>query len=296
MEFDISAKPLESLEKECEKMSIKLYKPTTNARRDMSVTDYSELSKVAPERSLLVPMSNKSGRNSYGRITVRHRGGGNRRKYRIIDFKRDKFGVAGEVLTLEYDPNRSAHIALVKYEDGEKRYIIAPAGLKVGDKVMAGPEADIKPGNALPLINIPTGTFVHNVELYPGRGGQLARAAGNAAQLMAKEGPYALLRLPSGELRNVPNGCMATVGVVGNTDHENVKIGKAGRKRHMGWRPTVRGSVMNPNDHPHGGGEGKSPIGRPGPVTPWGKPALGYKTRKTKKASDKLIVKRRNGK
>ena len=296
MEFDISAKPLESLEKECEKMSIKFFKPTTNARRDMSVTDYSELSKVAPERSLLVPMSNKSGRNSYGRITVRHRGGGNRRKYRIIDFKRDKFGVAAEVLTLEYDPNRSAHIALVKYEDGEKRYIIAPAGLKVGDKVMAGPEADIKPGNALPLINIPTGTFVHNVELYPGRGGQLARAAGNAAQLMAKEGPYALLRLPSGELRNVPNGCMATVGVVGNTDHENVKIGKAGRKRHMGWRPTVRGSVMNPNDHPHGGGEGKSPIGRPGPVTPWGKPALGYKTRKTKKASDKLIVKRRNGK
>ena len=296
MEFDISAKPLESLEKECEKMSIKLYKPTTNARRNMSVTDYSELSKVAPERSLLVPMSNKSGRNSYGRITVRHRGGGNRRKYRVIDFKRDKFGVAAEVLTLEYDPNRSAHIALVKYEDGEKRYIIAPAGLKVGDKVMAGPEADIKPGNALPLINIPTGTFVHNVELYPGRGGQLARAAGNAAQLMAKEGPYALLRLPSGELRNVPNGCMATVGVVGNTDHENVKIGKAGRKRHMGWRPTVRGSVMNPNDHPHGGGEGKSPIGRPGPVTPWGKPALGYKTRKTKKASDKLIVKRRNGK
>ncbi len=277
-------------------MSIKVYKPTTNARRNMSVTDYSELSKVAPERSLLVPMSNKSGRNSYGRITVRHRGGGNRRKYRIIDFKRDKFGVAGEVLTLEYDPNRSAHIALVKYEDGEKRYIIAPAGLKVGDKVMAGPEADIKPGNALPLINIPTGTFVHNVELYPGRGGQLARAAGNAAQLMAKEGPYALLRLPSGELRNVPNGCMATVGVVGNTDHENVKVGKAGRKRHMGWRPTVRGSVMNPNDHPHGGGEGKSPIGRPGPVTPWGKPALGYKTRKTKKASDKLIVKRRNGK
>ena len=277
-------------------MSIKVFKPTTNARRNMSVTDYSELSKVAPERSLLVPMSNKSGRNSYGRITVRHRGGGNRRKYRIIDFKRDKFGVAGEVLTLEYDPNRSAHIALVKYEDGEKRYIIAPAGLKVGDKVMAGPEADIKPGNALPLINIPTGTFVHNVELYPGRGGQLARAAGNAAQLMAKEGPYALLRLPSGELRNVPNGCMATVGVVGNTDHENVKIGKAGRKRHMGWRPTVRGSVMNPNDHPHGGGEGKSPIGRPGPVTPWGKPALGYKTRKTKKASDKLIVKRRNGK
>jgi large subunit ribosomal protein L2 len=279
-----------------EKMSIKFYKPTTNARRNMSVTDFSELSKVAPERSLLVPLSNKSGRNSYGRITVRHRGGGNRRKYRIIDFKRDKFDMEAEILTIEYDPNRSAHIALVKYADGEKRYILAPVGIKVGDKIMAGPEADIKPGNALPLINIPTGTFVHNVELYPGRGGQLARAAGNAAQLMAKEGPYALLRLPSGELRNVPNGCMATVGVVGNNDHENVKIGKAGRKRHMGWRPTVRGSVMNPNDHPHGGGEGKSPIGRPGPVTPWGKPALGYKTRKTKKASDKLIVKRRNGK
>ncbi len=277
-------------------MSIKFYKPTTNARRNMSTTDYSELSKVAPERSLLAPVSNKSGRNSYGRITVRHRGGANRRKYRIIDFKRDKFGVTGEVATIEYDPNRSAHIALVKYEDGEKRYIIAPAGLKVGDKITAGPEADIKPGNALPLINIPTGTFIHNVELYPGRGGQLARAAGNAAQLMAKEGQYALLRLPSGELRNVPNGCMATIGVVGNVDHENVKIGKAGRKRHMGWRPTVRGSVMNPNDHPHGGGEGKSPIGRPGPVTPWGKPALGYKTRNTKKASDKLIVKRRNGK
>ena len=262
----------------------------------MSVTDYSELSKVAPERSLLAPLSNKSGRNSYGRITVRHRGGGNRRKYRVIDFKRDNFGVAGEIATLEYDPNRSAHIALVKFEDGDKRYILAPAGAKVGDKIMSGPDADIKPGNALPLINIPTGTFVHNVELYPGRGGQLARAAGNAAQLMAKEGAYALLRLPSGELRNVPNGCMATVGVVGNVDHENVKIGKAGRKRHMGWRPTVRGSVMNPNDHPHGGGEGKAPIGRPGPVTPWGKPALGYKTRKTKKASDKLIVKRRNGK
>ena len=277
-------------------MSIKVYKPTTNGRRNMSVTDYSELSKVAPERSLLAPLKKNAGRNSYGRITVRHRGGGNRRKYRVIDFKRDNFGVAGEIATLEYDPNRSAHIALVKFEDGDKRYILAPAGAKVGDKIMSGPDADIKPGNALPLVNIPTGTFVHNVELYPGRGGQLARAAGNAAQLMAKEGVYALLRLPSGELRNVPNGCMATVGVVGNVDHENVKIGKAGRKRHMGWRPTVRGSVMNPNDHPHGGGEGKAPIGRPGPVTPWGKPALGYKTRKTKKASDKLIVKRRNGK
>ena len=276
-------------------MSIKVYKPTTNARRNMSVTDYSELSKVAPERSLLAPLKKHSGRNSYGRITVRHHGGGNRRKYRIIDFKRDKMGAA-TVLTLEYDPNRSAHIALVQYEDGEKRYILAPVGLKVGDVVSAGPDADIKAGNALPLTNIPTGTFVHNVELYPGRGGQLARAAGNAAQLMAKEGVYALLRLPSGELRNVPATCMATVGTVGNADHENVKIGKAGRTRHMGIRPTVRGSGMNPNDHPHGGGEGKSPIGRPGPCTPWGKPALGYKTRNKKKSSDKLIVKRRNGK
>ena len=276
-------------------MSIKVYKPTSNARRDMSTTDYSELSKVAPERSLLAPLKKHSGRNSYGRITVRHHGGGNRRKYRIIDFKRDKMGAA-TVLTLEYDPNRSAHIALVQYEDGEKRYILAPVGLKVGDVVSAGADADIKAGNALPLANIPTGTFVHNVELYPGRGGQLARAAGNAAQLMAKEGVYALLRLPSGELRNVPASCMATVGTVGNADHENVKIGKAGRTRHMGIRPTVRGSVMNPNDHPHGGGEGKSPIGRPGPCTPWGKPALGYKTRNKKKSSDKLIVKRRNGK
>ncbi len=277
-------------------MSIKVYKPTSNSRRNMSVTDYSELSKVAPERSLLEPLKNKSGRNNYGRITVRHRGGANRRKYRVIDFKRSKFDVSAEVVSLEYDPNRSAHIALIKYEDGVKSYILAPAGLKVGDKVMAGPDADIKPGNALPLVNIPTGTVVHNVELYPGRGGQLARAAGNAAQLMAKEGEYALLRLPSGELRKVPATCMATVGQVGNLDHENVKIGNAGRKRHMGWRPTVRGSVMNPNDHPHGGGEGKSPIGRPGPVTPWGKPALGYKTRNKKKASNKMIVRRRNGK
>ncbi|MGN0549517.1 MAG: 50S ribosomal protein L2 [Acutalibacteraceae bacterium] len=277
-------------------MSIKVYKPTSNSRRNMSVTDYSELSKVAPERSLLEPLKNKSGRNNYGRITVRHRGGANRRKYRVIDFKRSKFDVPAEVVSLEYDPNRSAHIALIKYEDGVKSYILAPAGLKVGDKVMAGPDADIKPGNALPLINIPTGTIIHNVELYPGRGGQLARAAGNAAQLMAKEGEYALLRLPSGELRKVPANCMATVGQVGNLDHENVKIGNAGRKRHMGWRPTVRGSVMNPNDHPHGGGEGKSPIGRPGPVTPWGKPALGYKTRNKKKASNKMIVRRRNGK
>ncbi len=277
-------------------MSIKFYKPTTNARRNMSVTDYSELSKVAPERSLLVSLKKNSGRNSYGRITVRHRGGGVRTKYRIIDFKRDKFDVPAKVESVEYDPNRSAFIALLKYEDGEKRYILQPVGLKVGDTVIAGTTADIKPGNALPLANIPVGTVVHNVELYPGRGGQLARAAGNSAQLMAKEGGKALLRLPSTELRYVPVSCMATIGQVGNIDHENVKIGKGGRKRHMGWRPTVRGSVMNPNDHPHGGGEGKSPIGRPGPVTPWGKPALGYKTRKTKKPSDKLIVKRRNDK
>ena len=277
-------------------MSIKIYNPTTNARRNMSVTDYTELSKNGPERSLLAPLNKNSGRNSYGRITVRHRGGGNRKKYRIIDFKRDKFDMGAQVLSIEYDPNPSAHIALLQYEDGEKRYILAPAGLKAGDAVEAGANADIKPGNALPLANIPTGTFIHNVELYPGRGGQLARAAGNAAQLMAKEGAYALLRLPSGELRNVSVNCMATIGQVGNVDHENVKIGKAGRKRHMGWRPTVRGSVMNPNDHPHGGGEGKSPIGRPGPVTPWGKPALGYKTRAKKNRSDKMIVKRRNGK
>lgn len=275
-------------------MSIRVMKPVTNGTRNMSYTDYTGLSKNGPERSLLAPLNKKSGRNSYGRITVRHRGGGNRKKYRIIDFKRDKTGVTATVVSLEYDPNRSAHIALLQYEDGEKRYILAPADLKVGDKVVSGADADIKPGNALPLVNIPTGTFVHNVELYPGRGGQLARAAGNAAQLMAKEGGYALLRLPSSELRKVPETCMATIGTVGNVDHENVKIGKAGRTRHMGIRPTVRGSVMNPCDHPHGGGEGKSPIGRPGPVTPWGKPALGYKTRAKKNRSDKLIVKRRN--
>ncbi len=277
-------------------MSIKFYKPTGNGCRNMSVTDYSELSNVAPERSLLVSLKKNSGRNSYGRITVRHRGGGQRRKYRIIDFKRDKFDIPATVASVEYDPNRSAFIALLQYEDGEKRYILQPAGLKVGDVVVSGKDADIKAGNALPLSSIPVGTIVHNVELYPGRGGQLARAAGNSAQLMAKEGVYALLRLPSGELRNVPASCMATIGQVGNLDHENVKVGKAGRKRHMGWRPTVRGSVMNPCDHPHGGGEGKSPVGRPGPVTPWGKPALGYKTRRTKKSSDKLIVKRRNDK
>ena len=277
-------------------MAIKVYKPTTNGRRNMSTTDYSKLSKVAPERSLLEPLKKTAGRNSYGRITVRHHGGGNRQKYRIIDFKRSKFDMPAEVKTLEYDPNRSAFIALIQYEDGTKNYIIAPAGLAVGDTIIAGPTADIKVGNALPLSNIPTGTFVHNVELYPGRGGQLARAAGNAAQLMAKEGKYALLRLPSGELRNVPAECMATIGVVSNEDHINVTIGKAGRTRHMGIRPTVRGSVMNPCDHPHGGGEGKSPIGRPGPVTPWGKPALGYKTRAKHKRSDKLIVKRANDK
>ncbi|MDO5447995.1 MAG: 50S ribosomal protein L2 [Clostridia bacterium] len=277
-------------------MAIRNIKPVTNGTRNMSVTDYSELSKVAPERSLLAPLNKNAGRNSYGRITVRHRGGGNRKKYRIIDFKRQKFDMPATVLTLEYDPNRSAFIALIQYEDGEKAYILAPVGLKVGDKVEAGENVDIKPGNALPLANVPTGTFIHNVELYPGRGGQLARSAGNAAQLMAKEGAYALLRLPSGELRNVPINCMATIGQVSNTDHANVKVGKAGRTRHLGIRPTVRGSVMNPNDHPHGGGEGKSPIGRPGPVTPWGKPALGYKTRNKKKASNKMIVRRCNGK
>ena len=293
MEADILR---ETTDRSVNQMSIRVLKPVTNGTRNMSYTDYTGLSKNGPERSLLAPLNKKSGRNSYGRITVRHRGGGNRRKYRIIDFKRDKFDVKATVASIEYDPNRSAHIALLQYEDGEKRYIIAPDGLKVGDVVEAGPAADIKPGNALPLINIPTGTFIHNVELYPGRGGQLARAAGNAAQLMAKEGGFALLRLPSSELRKVPETCMATIGVVGNTDHENVKIGKAGRTRHMGIRPTVRGSVMNPCDHPHGGGEGKSPIGRPGPVTPWGKPALGYKTRAKKNRSDKLIVKRRNDK
>ena len=277
-------------------MAIKTYKPTTPSRRQMTVTDYSQLSKVAPEKSLLEPLKNKSGRNSYGRITVRHRGGANKRKYRIIDFKRDKDMMNAKVLTIEYDPNRSAHIALLQYEDGEKRYILAPNGLKVGDTVRSGSDADIKPGNALALADIPVGTFIHNVELYPGKGAQLVRSAGNMAQLMAKEGIYALLRLPSGELRNVPNQCKATIGQVGNIDHENVNYGKAGRKRHMGWRPTVRGSVMNPCDHPHGGGEGKSPIGRPGPVTPWGKPTLGYKTRKKHNRSDKFIVRRRNGK
>ena len=277
-------------------MAIKFYNPTTPGRRDMSTIDYSGLSKVAPERSLLEPMKKHSGRNSYGRITVRHRGGGNRTKYRVIDFKRGKVGVSAEVKSIEYDPNRSANIALVQYEDGEKRYIVAPYGLKVGDKVVSGPEADIIAGNALPLANIPVGTFIHNIELYPGKGAQLARSAGVMAQLMAKENKYALIRLPSGELRNIPSECYAVVGQVSNIDHANVSYGKAGRVRHMGWRPTVRGSVMNPCDHPHGGGEGKSPIGRPGPVTPWGKPALGYKTRNKHQRSDKFIVRRRNGK
>ena len=277
-------------------MAIKSYKPTSPSRRQMTVTDYSVLSKDGPEKSLLEPLKKKSGRNSYGRITVRHRGGGNRRKYRVIDFKRDKEAMDAKVLTLEYDPNRSAFIALVEYEDGEKRYILAPHGLKVGDKVRSGEDADIKPGNALKLTDIPVGTFIHAIELYPGKGAQLVRSAGNMAQLMGKEGGYALIRLPSGEMRKVPIGCKASIGQVSNIDHENVNYGKAGRKRHMGWRPTVRGSVMNPCDHPHGGGEGKSPVGRPGPVTPWGKPALGYKTRKTHNRTDKYIVKRRNGK
>jgi len=277
-------------------MAIKQYKPTSPSRRQMTVTDYSELSKAAPEKSLLAPLAKKSGRNNTGKITVRHRGGGNRRKYRIIDFKRDKTGMNAVVKTLEYDPNRSAFIALVEYEDGEKRYILAPYGLKVGDTVRAGSDADIKPGNALALADIPVGTFIHAIELYHGKGAQLVRAAGNMAQLMGKENGYALVRLPSGEMRNIPMNCFATIGQVGNIDHENVNLGKAGRTRHKGFRPTVRGSVMNPNDHPHGGGEGKSPVGRPGPVTPWGKPALGLKTRDAHKASDKFIVKRRNGK
>ena len=276
-------------------MAIKKYKPTTPGRRGMTVTDYSQLSKVEPERSLLEPMKKAAGRNNTGRITVRHHGGGNRTKYRVIDFKRNKFDVPATVKTLEYDPNRSAHIALIQYEDGEKRYILAAEGMKVGDVIMAGPNADIKPGNALPFANIPVGTIIHNVELYPGKGGQLVRSAGNQAQLMAKENGYALVRLPSGEMRNIPLNCIATVGQVGNVDHENVNLGKAGRRRHMGWRPAVRGSVMNPCDHPHGGGEGKSPVGRPGPVTPWGKPAMGYKTRKHHNRSDKFIVKRAKG-
>ncbi|MDD4689131.1 MAG: 50S ribosomal protein L2 [Eubacteriales bacterium] len=277
-------------------MPIKKYKPTTPSRRFMTVSTFEEIDKVAPERSLLCELKKNSGRNSYGRITVRHRGGGNKRKYRIIDFKRDKDGVVAIVDSIQYDPNRSANIALLVYEDGEKRYIIAPVGLKKGQKVVSGPDADIIPGNALQIKDIPVGTHIHNIELYPGKGGQLVRSAGNSAQLMSKETKYAQVRLPSGEVRYIRLDCKATIGQVGNADFENISIGKAGRKRHMGWRPTVRGSVMNPCDHPHGGGEGKSPIGRPGPVTPWGKPALGLKTRNPKAKTDKFIVKRRKAK
>ena len=276
-------------------MAIKKYKPTTPGRRNMTTTDYSVLSKVEPERSLLEPLKHNAGRNNTGRITVRHHGGGNRTKYRVIDFKRTKTDCTAVVKTIEYDPNRSAFIALIEYTDGVKSYILAPDGLKVGYIIMNGEGADIKIGNAMPIESIPVGTIIHNIELYPGKGGQLVRSAGNYAQLIAKEGKYGLVRLPSGETRNIPLNCIATVGQVSNLDHANVNLGKAGRKRHMGWRPTVRGSVMNPCDHPHGGGEGKSPVGRPGPVTPWGKPALGYKTRAKHKASDKFIVKRRNG-
>jgi len=277
-------------------MAIKKYNPTSPARRHMTVSAFDEITKFEPERSLLEPMNKKAGRNSYGRITVRHRGGGNKRKYRVIDFKRDKVGVA-TVIGIEYDPNRSANIALVQYEDGEKRYFLAPVGVTAGTVLETNSEgADIKPGNAMQIKNIPVGTLIHNIELMAGRGGQLVRAAGGAAQLMAKEDKYSQVRLPSGEVRYIRLNCMATIGQLGNLDHENISIGKAGRKRHMGIRPTVRGSVMNPCDHPHGGGEGKSPIGRPGPVTPWGKPALGLKTRKKKNLNDKFIVKRRNEK
>ena len=277
-------------------MGIKKYNPTTPGLRGMTVSTFEEITCDTPEKSLTVTLKKHAGRNSRGKITVRHRGGGYRPKYRIIDFKRNKDGIPGTVATIEYDPNRSANIALIHYADGEKRYIIAPNKLTVGDVIESGAEADIKIGNTLPLANIPVGTVIHNVELQPGKGGQMVRSAGNGAQLMAKEGKFAQVRLPSGEVRKVRIECRATIGEVGNIDHQNIQIGKAGRKRHMGIRPTVRGSVMNPNDHPHGGGEGKAGIGRVSPVTPWGKPALGYKTRKKKKASDKYIVKRRNEK
>ena len=278
-------------------MSIKTYKPTTPSRRHMSVSGFDGVDKHAkPQKELVEVLKMHAGRNSYGRITVRHQGGGNRKKYRVIDFKRDKMDVTATVLRLEYDPNRSANIALVEYADGERRYILAPVGLNVGDTVLSSAAADIKPGNALPLANIPVGTVIHNIELYPGKGAQLVRSAGVAAQLMAKENGMATVRLPSGEYRKVRLNCIACIGQVGNVDHANIAVGKAGRKRHMGIRPTVRGSVMNPCDHPHGGGEGKAPVGRPGPVTPWGKPAMGYKTRKKKNATDKFIVKRRNAK
>lgn len=277
-------------------MGIKTYRPYTPSRRNMTGSDFSEITKKTPERSLLSTVKENAGRNNQGKITVRHQGGGNRQKYRIIDFKRNKDDIPATVKTIEYDPNRSANIALVCYADGEKRYIIAPNKLKVGDVIVSGPDSDIKVGNALPIANIPVGTIIHNIELKPGKGAQLVRSAGNGAQLMAKEGNYAQVRLPSGEVRMVRINCRATIGEVGNIEHANIQIGKAGRKRHMGWRPTVRGSVMNPNDHPHGGGEGRAPIGRKGPVTPWGKPALGYKTRNKHKDSNKYIVRRRNAK
>ena len=277
-------------------MGIRTYNPYTPSRRHMTGSDFSEITKSTPEKSLTVSKNSKAGRNAQGKITVRHRGGGAKRKYRIIDFKRYKDGIPATVKSIEYDPNRTANIALICYADGQKAYIIAPNGLQVGAVLMNGPEAEIKLGNCLPLAQIPVGTMVHNVELHPGKGGQLVRSAGNAAQLMAKEGKYATLRLPSGEMRMVPIVCRATIGVVGNGEHNLINLGKAGRKRHMGIRPTVRGSVMNPNDHPHGGGEGKTGIGRPGPSTPWGKPALGLKTRKKNKQSNKLIVRRRDGK
>lgn len=277
-------------------MGIKTYRPYTPSRRQMTGSDFSEITKVTPEKSLVESLSKNAGRNNQGKITVRHRGGGAKRKYRVIDFKRRKDGVSATVIGIEYDPNRTANIALICYADGEKAYILAPEGLTDGMKVMNGPEAEVRVGNCLPLAQIPVGTQIHNIELYPGRGGQMVRSAGNSAQLMAKEGKYATLRLPSGEMRMVPIICRASVGVVGNGDHNLINIGKAGRKRHMGFRPTVRGSVMNPNDHPHGGGEGKTGIGRPGPCTPWGKPALGLKTRKKNKQSNKMIVRRRDGK
>ncbi len=274
-------------------MPVRVYKPMTNGLRGKSTLINDEITKTTPEKSLVVTLKKNGGRNNQGRITVRHQGGGAKRKYRIIDFRRDKDGVIGTVSSIEYDPNRTANIALINYEDGEKRYIIAPKGLKVGDKIESGEKADIKVGNNLPLANIPEGTLVHNIELKPGKGGQIVRSAGSSAQILGSEGKYVLIRLTSGEVRKVLGTCRATIGEVGNADHELVSLGKAGRKRHMGIRPTVRGSVMNPNDHPHGGGEGRAPIGRKGPVTPWGKPALGYKTRDTKKASNKLIVRRR---
>ena len=277
-------------------MAVKSFKPYSAGRRFMTVSSFEEITAKKPEKSLVESLKKNGGRNFQGRLTVRHQGGGHKRLYRVIDFKRNKDGVPARVATIEYDPNRSARIALLNYFDGEKRYILAPDGLKVGDQIVSGPEADIKVGNALPLANIPLGTLVHNIEMKIGKGGQMVRSAGAAAQLMAKEGKYATLRLPSGEMRMVPIICRATVGIIGNGDHNLINIGKAGRKRHMGIRPTVRGSVMNPNDHPHGGGEGRAPVGRPGPCTPWGKPALGLKTRKKNKASNKLIVRRRDGK